>query len=278
VGFCKEIPTTCPQAIESVCGCDGKQYQNQCLAAQARTSVAIAGTCTTTVCGGPSALTCSDSTTYCHFADGACITANAPGTCDPIPTSCAGASPQIVCGCDGKTYPSRCDAQLAGTSVLSTGACPCGGKSGTKCETGKYCQFPLGTCSESVPTGTCVDIPTASSCSSSPSPVCGCDSKTYVNACAAAAAQVSIQANAACGCNSYAGVTCGSTEFCSYVLIGDCLIPGLAGTCEPRPTTPCADIFDTVCGCDGKTYKNPCEASKAGTSPALNGACTDAGP
>src|SRR5690349_19060244 len=110
VGFCQDVPTSCPDVVSPVCGCDGKQYQNQCLAAKARVSVSANGTCSI-ACGGPSALVCADATTYCHFADGACLTGNAAGTCDPA--KCEGGTPGIVCGCDGKTYASRCEAQAA---------------------------------------------------------------------------------------------------------------------------------------------------------------------
>jgi hypothetical protein len=76
-------------------------------------------------------------------------------------------------------------------------------------------------------------------------------------------------------------VTCTADEFCSYgtstSTLGLCLTPGTIGSCEPRPTT-CADVHEPVCGCDGNTYPNPCEAAKAGWAVALTGPCTgDAG-
>lgn len=44
------------------------------------------------------------------------------------------------------------------------------------------------------------------------------------------------------------------------------------GTCKPKPEV-CADVFAPVCGCDGKTYRNACSASSAGSSVAKNGEC-----
>jgi hypothetical protein len=265
-----------------VCGCDGQQYQNQCLAAQSRVSVANTGACATTACGGISQLTCADAgATFCHFADGVCPhTGNAAtGTCDPMPTSCADATPAPVCGCDGKTYASRCDAEAAGVSVLATNACTCGGIDNTQCEQGKYCQFPTGMCTMPNPSGVCVEVPTGS-CSPFSSPVCGCDGKSYTNACEAAKAQKSVAATGPCPCGGPGGVaTCAPTEYCSYntTMIGLCLIPGQLGVCEPRPTS-CPAVNSPVCGCDGTTYANPCEAAKAGFAVGIAGACPGAMP
>jgi hypothetical protein len=275
LGFCRDIPTTCPDVVEPVCGCDGMQYQNQCEAAKAGVSVSADGTCSTS-CGGPSVLTCSDKTTYCHFADVICGAGNAVGTCDPIPASCTNATPLTVCGCDGKTYASRCDAQAAGTSVNTLGPCPCGGPAGTACEAGKYCQFTAGTCTTPDPAGTCVTVPAAGTCSAFSSPVCGCDGKTYDNACVAAEQKISVAATGLCPCGGPGGVTCAATEFCSYPTTtstaGLCLTPGNLGTCEPRPTV-CAPVTSPVCGCDGVNYDNPCQAALAGTSVGLMTAC-----
>jgi hypothetical protein len=276
VGFCKDIPTSCPDVVAPVCGCDGKQYPNTCEAAKARVSISSSSACSTN-CGGPATLKCTDATTYCHFMDGVCGQGNATGTCDMVPTDCTDATPQAVCGCDNKTYASRCDAQKAGVSVLSVGACACGGNNNTPCEAGKYCQFATGTCTQPNPSGTCVEIPTGS-CSPFLQPVCACDGKTYTNACEAAKAMQSVAQTGACPCGGPAGVACQPSEYCTYVLVGDCLSPGRSGTCAPRPTS-CTPVNSPVCGCDGKQYPNPCEAAKAGSDVGISNGCTpgDAG-
>jgi hypothetical protein len=50
---------------------------------------------------------------------------------------------------------------------------------------------------------------------------------------------------------------CGSMEYCAGT---GCDTPG---TCAARPTT-CSDIYEPVCGCNGMTYRNGCEAARQG--------------
>ncbi|KPA14763.1 secreted protein containing Proteinase inhibitor I1, Kazal domain protein [Candidatus Magnetomorum sp. HK-1] len=44
------------------------------------------------------------------------------------------------------------------------------------------------------------------------------------------------------------------------------------GVCQSRPIT-CMMLFDPVCGCDGRTYNNACEAALAGVNVAFRGRC-----
>lgn len=47
------------------------------------------------------------------------------GPCTRRPTECPPLDPpELVCGCDGHTYPSPCLAAVAGVGVSSIGACP----------------------------------------------------------------------------------------------------------------------------------------------------------
>ena len=53
---------------------------------------------------------------------------------------------------------------------------------------------------------------------------------------------------------------CGENEFCEKA-IGSC---GSTGTCKARPSA-CGEIYAPVCGCDQKTYGNPCSACFGGS-------------
>jgi hypothetical protein len=63
---------------------------------------------------------------------------------------------------------------------------------------------------------------------------------------------------------------CGRGEFCSSAACEG------TGRCEARPTG-CATVYLPVCGCDGRTYGNTCEAAGAGARVRDRGVCADAG-
>lgn len=72
-------------------------------------------------------------------------------------------------------------------------------------------------------------------------------------------------------CGGILGATCDDGEFCQFP-IGSCEIQDRQGVCEVIPPA-CPDVFDPVCGCDGLTYGNSCEAQAVGVSLAHVGAC-----
>jgi len=157
------------------------------------------------MCGGIAGLRCPDKQ-YCAYAPEAhCGAADMSGTCAKIPEACI----QLVdpvCGCDDKTYSSACAAAQAGVSIISKGACakpettPEGGLCGTRgasreCNPGLYCAYKAD-CGATDRGGVCSKKPTM--CTKIYKPVCGCDGKTYGNACTAAAEGASVVKDGPC--------------------------------------------------------------------------------
>lgn len=115
-GVCTWIPEVCDRTRDPVCGCDGKNYDNACFAAQAQVSVKSSGTC-----GPPPCFSNSDcaATSYCAKPTGDC---GGAGTCKARPTLCSGLF-KPVCGCNMATYANACKAGSIGMSLFKTGAC-----------------------------------------------------------------------------------------------------------------------------------------------------------
>jgi hypothetical protein len=151
--------------------------------------------------------------------------------------------------------------------ALSATGGVCGGPRSLTCRKTEYCLTPANTCPGSDQLGVCRARPQI--CPNVVIPVCGCDGKTYANACEAARAGASVAHQGACtppACTSSSDCAAGS--FCQKPT-GAC---GGTGTCALEPQL-CSDIFNPVCGCDGKTYANACFASAAGAIVASTGAC-----
>lgn len=145
---------------------------------------------------------------------------------------------------------------LGGCSSGSSGDGGC--TTSNDCDAADYCRLvdcaAPGTC-EARPIN-CVDIFM---------PVCGCDGQTYGNGCEAELVGVSIASEGECPCESNGD--CMASDYCASDV--SCDEPG---ACVARPNA-CASVFDPVCGCDGTTYDNSCEAAAAGVRVELDGAC-----
>jgi len=223
------------------------------------------------VCGGITGQPCSDPNEFCKLPIGSCC-CDFQGVCTPIPGGCP-AHIDPVCGCDGVTYSNECEADRAGVSVDYYGPCGevCGGITGQPCDDpNEFCKLPPGSCCCDFQ-GICTPIPNG--CPDVWDPVCGCDGQTYGNECEADMAAVSVDHQGPCEqvCGGIAGIPCNNPgEFCKLP-IGSCCCD-FQGLCTPIPTG-CPDVWDPVCGCDGVTYGNECEADAAAISIDHTGPC-----
>ncbi len=263
-GECRELPLGCPENFDPVCGCDRNTYGNDCEAAAAGANVRYRGLC-------QPAGDCKDNANcpekqYCAKKAGDC---GGLGICDVRPELC----PDFfdpTCGCDGNTYGNECEAAASGASVAYKGECLRQGDcdTGADCPDGFYCSRPEGECDGLGRQGTCTPVPVG--CPKILDPVCGCDGVTYGNECEAQRAGVNVAYRGRCkapdGCADNA--ECPPGSYCAKAE-GDC---GGTGSCQEMPFA-CIAIFDPVCGCDGNTYSNDCQAAAAGVNVRYRGEC-----
>jgi len=131
-GECATMPKVCTKEWAPVCGCDGRNFSNDCVAHSHGVAVRHRG-----LCQEPSAATTGTAGAACGTASSArcatglfcsypprmrCGETNRPGMCKARPQACT-ANYDPVCGCDGQTYSNACSAAAAGVSVRKKGAC-----------------------------------------------------------------------------------------------------------------------------------------------------------
>ena len=75
-------------------------------------------------------------------------------------------------------------------------------------------------------------------------------------------------------CGGLLGAVCPEDFYCQYPIEAMCGAGDMQGVCAPfDPNMACTRELFWVCGCDGQSYGNECEAGKAGTSVASVGQC-----
>ena len=201
----------------------------------------------------------------------------------PGPEGCVGDT--AVCGCDGRTYGSRCEAAEAGVRVAWFRACGtshfdsmefrCAGGADT-CGEGWFCDGESGRCVEEDPllacgldeqcrggqfccatVGLCFDVGNEDRCFSAPE---GTDFPCVEDA----------------DCRAVDPTPPVSGASDDYY----CDRPRCAeqGGCRRKTVSvECSGELEPVCGCDGATYTNACWASEAGVSVASAGECPETG-
>jgi hypothetical protein len=194
------------------------------------------------------------------------------GVCIASMSSCGGGDG--VCGCDGRTYMNECVAFAAGIRLVGLVPCgqplhhenrSCGG--GGVCLHGE-CDPAVGVCTQDDPLFTCDEhaaCPSGQDC-------CLLSGLCYPTDRSALCAPAPDGTLIACltddDCHRWDGTwwSGGEGTYCA----GDtCDGPG---GCVYPPGS-CDGILAPVCGCDGNSYQNACEAARASVRVAHDGAC-----
>ena len=179
----------------------------------------------------------------------------------------------------------------------------------TPCPDGEYCKLEPGKCLNASDTheGTCARIIDNCNWPVSYKPVCGCDGETYGNECEVDKTGTSVAYAGKCEdatrlvdlskttclenqCLDPDGICgdmvscfadpCEVQNECSYAECEANYCGGCNHICRINETknisnVVCIALYDPVCGEDGVTYSNDCEAGKVNATIAYKGECTD---
>jgi hypothetical protein len=124
IGICLSDVTSadaCPPNSPPECGCDDVTYTNMCARVLAGVALKHIGTCGDGACELSEPGDCGSSM-FCAGLIGECI---GPGLCEPAPFNCdlLPGDNAPVCGCNGASFESMCQAQKADVPVAYFGEC-----------------------------------------------------------------------------------------------------------------------------------------------------------
>jgi hypothetical protein len=206
--------TPCPNYYRPVCACNEYTFPNSCQAEAWGFKNYTQGACVEPVC---------------YSAEAKFIFQN---------TYCPTDQNITVCGCDGNTYPSACEARREGIMLFTEGSCE---------------NRPDVNIDSLIRTG-CFNpekFQPITPCPAFISPVCACKTFQFSNGCEA-------EAN---GFENYEQGPCENR--CKSEAVGE-YFSELIEYCEPQ---------DEICGCDGVTYNGPCNALRNGVLRWIPGPC-----